>query len=265
MAKAAIEKLPRAGDTPPLYLQVKDHAVQQILSGHWPQGSQLPSENELTAQLGVSRMTVHRALRELTAEGWLVRVRGAGTYVAEAKPHSALLEIRDIRAEVLERGHEHVCEVVALRSERASAEVADSLELPLGAAVYHALLLHRESGKPIQLEDRLVNPDFAPGYLRQDFTKVTSYQYLSALGPMDAAEHLVEAVLPSRSVARLLEISETQPCLLVQRRTWSNGMVVNRVRFTHPGNRYRLAGHQAFDPPLWDASWEGVSAKEEKA
>src|SRR3989337_2601956 len=76
---------------PPLYQQVKDYIVGRILAGDWPEGSRVPSENELTREQEVSRMTVHRALRELTAEGWLERVQGAGTYVAPPKPQSEVL------------------------------------------------------------------------------------------------------------------------------------------------------------------------------
>ena len=47
----------------PLYRQVKDHIVGRILAGDWPEGARLPSENELTGALGVSRMTIHRWIR----------------------------------------------------------------------------------------------------------------------------------------------------------------------------------------------------------
>lgn len=53
----------------PLYEKVKDFVLGNIGSGKWARNSRLPSENELVAALGVSRMTVHRALRELTSEG----------------------------------------------------------------------------------------------------------------------------------------------------------------------------------------------------
>src|SRR3546814_19668521 len=81
---------------PPLYQQVKDYIVGRILAGDWPEGARVPSENELTREQEVSRMTVHRALRELTAEGWRQRVQGAGTYVAPPRPPSEVLAIRNI-------------------------------------------------------------------------------------------------------------------------------------------------------------------------
>lgn len=53
----------------PLYRQVKRHILERIAGGALAEGAQVPSENELTRTLGVSRMTAHRALRELTSEG----------------------------------------------------------------------------------------------------------------------------------------------------------------------------------------------------
>src|SRR3546814_5695983 len=83
------------------------YIVTRILGGDWPEGNRVPSENELTRELSVSRMTVHRALRELTTEGWLERVQGAGTFVAPPKPQSEVLDIRNIAEEIAARGHRH--------------------------------------------------------------------------------------------------------------------------------------------------------------
>jgi GntR family histidine utilization transcriptional repressor len=61
----------------------------RILSGDWRPGDRIASEAELVRDLGVSRMTINRALRELTLEGQLIRVQGVGTFVAESKAQSA--------------------------------------------------------------------------------------------------------------------------------------------------------------------------------
>ena len=75
-----------------LYAQVKDHISRKIQDGTWPAGHRLPSESELVAQFGISRMTVNRALRELMEQGRIVRVAGVGSFVAENKPQSTLLQ-----------------------------------------------------------------------------------------------------------------------------------------------------------------------------
>lgn len=237
-------------DDGPLYTRVKSLIVGRISSGEWPEGTRVPSENELVRDLGVSRMTVNRALRELQSEGLLRREQGVGSFVAEQKPQSNLLEIRNIRAEIQERGHRHETQVIALETVTADSGIAAALELDRGATVFRSVLLHRENGKPAQVEERHVNPAFAPDYAAQDFTEVTPYEYLTALGPMEAAEHVIEAILPPPLAQKLLEVPATEPCLLLTRRTWSDGRVVSRARLTHPGSRYKLAGRQVFDNPL---------------
>jgi GntR family histidine utilization transcriptional repressor len=187
-------------------------------------------------------MTVHRALRELTAEGWLARVRGNGTFVAEAKSQSPVLEIRNIAEDIRDRGHAYSCDVHMLREQAAGPAAATPLGLQLGQRVFHSMIVHRENGNAVQLEDRYVNPAAAPEYLEQDFTAITPYEYLVRAAPLSEAEHIIRAMLPDNRTQALLEIGPGEPCLLLQRRTWSRGIVVSSDRLIHPGSRYRLIG-----------------------
>src|SRR4029077_7110076 len=70
-----------APDIRPLYDQVKDVLRKQIESRELRENTPIPSKEELARTLGVSDMTVRRALIELTHEGWLTRIRGKGTFV----------------------------------------------------------------------------------------------------------------------------------------------------------------------------------------
>ncbi len=67
----------------PLYHQVKEAIYNKIMEGYWARGEAIPSERKLSEMMGVSRITVIRALRELTDDGILLRERGRGTFVAE--------------------------------------------------------------------------------------------------------------------------------------------------------------------------------------
>src|SRR5688572_30909719 len=90
-----------------LYEQVKSFITHKIQDGSWPAGHRLPSESELVAKFGVARMTVNRALRELMEQGRIVRVAGVGSFVAEDKPQSTLLQIANIASEIRARGHDY--------------------------------------------------------------------------------------------------------------------------------------------------------------
>ncbi len=223
-----------------LYQQIKDHISRKIQDGSWPPGHRLPSEHELVAQFGISRMTVNRALRELTEQGRVVRVAGVGSFVAEEKPQSTLLQIANLASEIRQRGHDYRCEVLVVERISASLEVAAALDLRLGDSVFHSLCVHLEDGVPVQLEDRYVNPRVVPDFGAQDFSLQQPSEYLVRNVPFDQVEHVVDAVLPTAEQAERLAMVPTQPCLLLTRRTWTRGVPVTVVRCLHPASRYRL-------------------------
>lgn len=66
----------------PLYEQVTGWLLQKVKSGEWPIHHQLPPEVLLAEQLQVSRVTMRRALGDLTKQGVFVRIAGRGTFVA---------------------------------------------------------------------------------------------------------------------------------------------------------------------------------------
>jgi GntR family transcriptional regulator, histidine utilization repressor len=226
----------------PLFQQVKTHIIWHIEKGDWPSESRIPSEKQIVEQFGISRSTAHRALRELTAEGYLVRVQGVGTFVAPRKPHFTLLEIRSIAEEITQRGGIHSCDVELLAEEIASPELANKLELAKSVPVFHSIMVHRNDRQPVQLEDRYINPAIAPDYLKQDFTRITPSEYLFKMGPLTEAEHTIEAVMPDDKTRNLLEMPEKEPCLVIHRRTWSNEIVATKAILIHPASRFRPSG-----------------------
>src|SRR6266404_6930567 len=88
----------------PAYQGIKDFILGRIHAGEWAEGDQVPSENELAREFNVARMTVNRALRELTSEQVLTRVQGSGTFVARPKYESTLVA----------RSEEHTSELQSL-------------------------------------------------------------------------------------------------------------------------------------------------------
>ena len=233
----------------PLYQQVKDYVRRSILTGDWPVDHRVPSESELVRLSGASRMTVHRALRELRDDGWLRRVQGQGTFVADRRTRLDLLEIRNIADIIRSRGA-YSCDVVLHERSLAPPDIVEELETGRGVQLFHSRLVHRLDGAPFQLEDRWVNPAAAPDYLGVDLTRQTPNEYLMRAAPLSEVEHRLEAVLPGPVEQELLGIGRHQPCLLLHRRTRSRGRVASRVRLTHPGDRFYLATRFAHDAGL---------------
>ena len=237
---------PPAAATLAPFARVKQHLLDALAAGRYPPGARMPSEAELVARFGVSRMTAGRALRELQASGLVERVQGVGSFAAQLHKVSSTLTIRDLQEEVEARGHRHQALLKFKREQRAGADVALRLGVPAGTPLFHTLIVHLENGVPLQCEDRWVNPAAAPGYMAVDFSRTTPTRYLLQVAPLWQAQYTIEAAAPTAQEARLLGIAPSEPCLVVQRRTVSQTLPITLARLVHPGALYQLQG--AFSP-----------------
>ena len=224
------------------YAVVKQALKAGLAANQWPAGALMPSEAELVAQFGVSRMTVNRALRELQAEGLVERVQGVGTFAAQLHRVASTLTIRDLHEEIESRGHVHHAVVHLQRSEKAPAALAARLDLATGAKVFHTLIVHHENGVPLQCEDRYVNPACSPGYLQADFSRTTPTQVLFDTTALWRAQYAIEAEPATADEARLLGIATGTACLVVTRSTYTRDATITLARLVHPGSRYLLQG-----------------------
>ncbi|MEZ5738353.1 MAG: UTRA domain-containing protein [Burkholderiaceae bacterium] len=227
------------------YLTVKRAILGEIGRGLYAPGDRLPSESELTARFKVSRPTISRALRELQHEGAVIRVAGVGSFVAQIKHDAPVSMVQNIAEEIRGDGQAYDCIVHELGTTSADGETAARLQVRPRSRVFRSVVVHRGNEIPMQLEYRLVNPQFCPGYLQADLVNETAHQVLMRAGVAERVEHTIEAVLPSADMARLLEISTRAPCLSVQRRTFARNLVASVAHLVYPGNRYRISG--AFD------------------
>src|SRR5210317_1118257 len=78
------------------YQNIKNYIIARIEAGEWMPETRIPSENHIASTFGVSRGTAHRALRELTSEGYLVGFQGIGRFVAKTKQYAPLLDVKPI-------------------------------------------------------------------------------------------------------------------------------------------------------------------------
>lgn len=226
--------------------QIKSFILSAIESGDWQENDLVPSENKLAEQFEVSRMTARRAVEELTAQGILVRTKGSGTYVASLKGQGSMFEIKDIADEIKGRGHDYHCSVIELESIEAIAPIAIALDVEVNSSVFRSVIVHFDNNKPVQVEERFINPEMAPEYLQQDFANTTPHEYLSKVAPLTEARHTIEAVSPSEQVCEWLQMYNPEPCLQLIRRTSSKSGVVCFARIIYPGSSYRLGGHLTF-------------------
>lgn len=224
----------------PKYENVKRYVRARIQSGEWKVSERIPSENELAHIFDSSRLTVHRALRELGRDGVITRVHGVGSFVAPPKSTSPMIRIQNIADDIRERGQSFSTTVLRLRRIHAPADLAFALEAEPGALIYHSLIVYNADGVPAQLEDRYVLPWFAPNYLKQNFSQRSTTDYLQSIAVATVAEHTIEAINPNPASQRLLRVSRKDPCLMVTRKTWVGVRVTTFTRFIYAGPRHKI-------------------------
>jgi len=224
----------------PRYKAIEDFLLEHIKRGEYPVHHQIPPEEQLARDFEVSRMTANKAINNLVQQGYLVRQAGLGTFVTDRKSESSLHEVLNIATEVRGRCHDYSNDVLRCEAIEADDEVALRLGLRLGAKVFHSILVHREEGVPIQLEDRFVNPRWVPHYLESDFSRQTPNEVLVKSCPISDVEHVVEAIHADIQTATWLDIAPGAACLSMIRRTWSGEHLVSYAKLIHPGTRYKL-------------------------
>jgi GntR family transcriptional regulator len=133
----------------PLYHQLEENLRARIHEGEFEPGALLPTEEQICADYGVSRITVRRALDALIAQGLIVRRRGVGSFVAE--PRSGIRSVRLVGSldEFLSASGALETQMVSLGETSAPAEIAEQLQLETGAPVVRLEAITRMERAPI--------------------------------------------------------------------------------------------------------------------
>jgi GntR family histidine utilization transcriptional repressor len=227
-------------DSLPRYLEIQRDLQARIASGDWPPGHRVPAEHELQERYGCSRMTVNKALSALANAGLIVRKRRSGSYVAAPKSQESILEIHDIKAEILATGSGYRFEILSRDERQATEEDAERLGIRARASVLALAILHFAADRPYAMEERLINLIEVPNAAGESFAASPPGTWLLDLIPWTEAEHTIRADLASPSVARRLDIAKHAACLIIERRTWQADKTLTWVRLTYPGERHRL-------------------------
>ena len=199
-----MEKALHADSASPLYRQLMQRIRADIASGIYPVHSRIPSEAELGDTYQVSRVTVRKALAELTREGLLRRMQGKGTYVCAPRLKSNLREITSFHEACLMMGCNPGTKVISVQSLPAEEEVRQSLSLT-GEECVEVIRLRLADGEPVMLETNCFPPKYA--YLLREKLAGSLYHLLSKRG-VEAASgmHEISLCYATAQQAKLLEV-----------------------------------------------------------
>jgi GntR family transcriptional regulator len=205
-------------------------------------GAAIPSERQLSSDLGVSRLTVRAALDELVREGYLVRRRGAGTFVREPKIAQELT-LTSFTEDMRRRGMVPGSETLGLRVAPAGATLGRILHVSPSEPIVIAKRLRLADGEPMAIEDLHVKESLVPGLTKRDLENGSFYELLETRYGIvvDGGVQTIEPTVTSEEESEALGVPLHSPAFLFERVSHgANGEIIEYVRSLYRGDRYRL-------------------------
>jgi GntR family transcriptional regulator len=205
-------------------------------------GHSIPSERQLTSDLGVSRLTVRAALDDLVRDGHLERRHGSGTYVTEpkiAQPLTLTSFTNDMRRRGMVPGNR----TLELTTILAGARLASKLAVSPDARIVRVKRLRLADSKPMAMETLHVHEALIPGLTRSDFEDHSFYDLLAERYGIVIASgtQSIEPTVTNEEESEVLRVPLHSPAFLFERTTVSeSGRIVEFVRSIYRGDRYRL-------------------------
>ncbi len=203
-----------------LYIKIADWIMEKIQSGEWIPGYMIPSEKELCEQFQVSRPTVRLALSTLVNDGYLVRVKGKGSFVSKPRIlEDSTIFIESFSSEMASKGKEIQTEVLEQRIVEADEEIAEKLNLKPGDDVLKLTRL-RYVKDSFDEGPIVYNISYLPGrftFLQKcDFEKesLTSAMKRNHMERRHLEKH-IDAVLIEGRIARIMGIPENSLGILI--------------------------------------------------
>ena len=212
-------------------------------------GQAIPSERQLSADLGVSRLTVRAALDDLVREGYLIRRRGSGTFVSEPKIAQELT-LTSFTEDMRRRGLQPGSRTLELKVTPAGARLGRFLHVSPSERVLVAKRLRMADRETMAIETLHVPERLVPGLTAEDLERQSFYELLRDRYGIQivGGVQTIEPTVTNEEESEALGVPLHSPAFLFERTSrTADGTVVEFVRSIYRGDRYRITTHLSLD------------------
>jgi GntR family transcriptional regulator len=242
--------LPLDEDNPtPLYLQLQQSIEEAVRKGSLKADDALPGERDLAKQLGISRVTVRKAITGLVKKGVLVQRWGSGTFIApQMRLEQPLSRLSSFTDDMSARGLQSSAVLLSRSTGQASPDELMALGLSPGETVSRVNRLRLANGIPMAIEHAVVPSRFLPD---PALVKQSLYSALHEQGFMPSrALQRLHAVLLNAEQASLLHVPPESPALYIERRSFTaTGEVVEFTSSYYRGDAYDFVAELTISQP----------------
>jgi len=228
----------------PLYSQLKEALLTLVDEDQFREGDLIPTEREIGDRFQVSRITVRRAIDELVREGRLVARQGKGTFVARPKLQRQMTQMKSFSTAAVDEGHEPGSSLLSLRHEQAVEHIASILNIEKSAWIWVVERLRLVDDEPIGISLVYLNLpsglSLTPAELEGD---VSLWSVLEKKGiTLSKSEETVQAIAAGEEQAKLLQVNEGFPLLLVEGVVYTvQNIPVEYHQIFNRGDRYKYS------------------------
>ena len=230
----------------PLYHQLSEQLLGQILDGHLQPRDAIPTERELIETYAVSRITVRRAMAELESRGFVQREQGRGTFVRPPQVHRLASRLTSFSEEIAARGMVPGAQLLAFRKEPATGRVAHELQIEAGAPVWMIERLRSADSEAIVVNVSYLHlPEHVQVTEEEVKAEVSLWALLGRKGiPMVEARRTIEAIAADDREAGFLHVAVGSPLLLVEGVVYTqNSVPVEFYQIIGRADRYKYQLH----------------------
>ncbi|QIQ21321.1 GntR family transcriptional regulator [Zophobihabitans entericus] len=221
----------------PMHQHIQQDLLKKIQSGEYPEFSLIPKETELTEIYQVSRPTVRQAIQGLVNEGYLERKKRRGTIVRQKKIDQDFTHIiESYDSEMNRKGLLPKTQVLMLKEDTATEDVAQSLNLKEGDKVYKLVRLRYAQNNPIVLVTTYLPFALLPDFMSHDFSQEKLYTVLEKLNfAITSIRRKLEVLKADETTSDLLDIEEGDPIFYFH----STGYTRERIPVEYSISKYR--------------------------
>lgn len=205
-----------------LYLQVEATLKEMIEGLVYSPGEQIPSERELAEQLGISRMTVRRAIENLIRRGLLERRSTSGTYVRQPQVYRRVGEnaATGLTQMLHEEGAVAGSKLISFEIIIAPLKIAEKLSIRIGVPVCVIRRLRTANEKPFCIETSYLPQELVPDLCAEDVNnpQASLYSLLTNRYGIRLVRtyETLNMSYATHEEAKLLELKEADPVLLLK-------------------------------------------------
>ena len=200
----------------PIYKVIENYVKELINSDKLKKGDLIPSENQLSEEFNVSRMTVRSALNNLVKDGYISRQRGVGSIVIGSRIYDNISAISGFTKEMNRKGYEVSNILLELNIVQADELLSNKLNIEVGDNIWEVKRVRLADNRKVSYMITYMPVKLFPN-LNEDYCKKSLYTFVEEICGLKIAfsEREVQAIISDEEIMESLELDTPQAILYI--------------------------------------------------